>query len=35
MTELECCEYYYKTGKIPPVNLFNWKTIYTLIMFTS
>ena len=32
MSELECCEYYYKTGKIPPLNLKNWVTVYTLIV---
>lgn len=35
MTPQECCEYFYKTGKIPPLNLLNWVTVYTLITGTS
>lgn len=31
MSQIECCEYYYKTGKIPPLNLINWVTVYSLI----
>jgi len=31
MSDIECCEYYHKTGKIPPLNLINWVTVYTLI----
>ena len=34
MSELECCEYFYNTGKIPPLNLTNWVTVYTLITGT-
>ena len=31
MTPKECCEYYNKTGKVPPLNLNNWVTVYTII----
>lgn len=31
MTDIECCEYYFKYKKIPPLNLLNWVTVYTLI----
>ena len=32
MTELECCEYYHKTGKIPPLTLHTWAMVYSLLV---
>lgn len=32
MSERECSEYYYKTGKIPPCNLINWVSVYNILM---
>jgi len=31
MTELECGKYYYETGKVPPVNLLTWVSVYNII----
>lgn len=32
MNEKECAEYYFKTGKIPPLNLNNWVVVYNIIV---
>jgi len=32
MTELECNEYYYIKGTIPPINLITWVSCYQLLM---
>jgi len=31
MNDIECGEYYYKTGKIPPLNLITWVSVYNII----
>jgi hypothetical protein len=31
MTPQECCLYYYETGRIPPVNLVTWVSVYNII----
>ena len=35
MSDVECCEYYYRTGKIPPINLVNWVHVYNLLITRS
>lgn len=32
MSDKECCEYYFRTGRIPPVNLRTWVHVYNLLM---
>ena len=32
MSDKECCQYYHETGKIPPMNLFNWVHVYNLLV---
>lgn len=32
MDELECGQYYYDTGKIPPLNLISWVSVYNILM---
>jgi hypothetical protein len=32
MNEIECCQYYYNTGKIPPVSLISWVSVYNIIV---
>jgi hypothetical protein len=32
MNDIECGLYYKKTGKIPPVNLISWVSVYNIIM---
>ena len=31
MSVQECGEYYYRTGKVPPVNLTTWVAVYNII----
>ena len=31
MNPIQCGEYYYNTGKIPPVNLLSWVSVYNII----
>ncbi len=31
MNQQECAEHFFKTGKIPPVNLLSWVPCYSLI----
>jgi hypothetical protein len=31
MSAKECGEYYMKTGRIPPVNLHTWVSVYNII----
>jgi len=31
MNDKECCEYYYNTGKVPPLTLTTWVSIYNII----
>lgn len=35
MNVQECGLYYYNTGKIPPVNLTTWISVYNILMNTS
>ena len=35
MNELECGEYFHKTGKVPPVNLLSWVSVYNILVGTT
>jgi len=32
MNEQECGKYYHTTGKVPPLNLLNWVSVYNIIV---
>jgi hypothetical protein len=32
MNALECGQYYYNTGKVPPVNLISWINVYNILV---
>ena len=32
MNEIECGAFYYKTGKVPPLNLISWVPVYNIIV---
>ena len=32
MNEIECGQYYYDTGKVPPLNLLNWVSVYNILV---
>jgi len=32
MSDIECGQYYFSTGKVPPVNLRTWISVYNILM---
>jgi hypothetical protein len=32
MNEIECGKYYYDTGKVPPLSLLTWVSVYNILV---
>lgn len=32
MNQIECGQYYYNTGKVPPVTLLTWVSVYNILV---
>ena len=35
MNPQQCGEYYHTTGKVPPVNLITWVSVYNILVWAS